>query len=77
MVKKMCAEHIACKLAWRKSYSPWLSWLFFSRLEPEIKGILGMGGGVGVTICKLLLARPGKVIVVITFVITFTLLVLF
>lgn len=68
---------IACKLAWRKSYSPWLSWLLFSRLEPEIKGILGMGGGVGVTICKLLRARPGKVVVVITFVITFTLLTSF
>lgn len=44
----------------KKCNSPWLSWLLFSRLEPEIKGILGMGGGVGGTIWELLLVRPEK-----------------
>lgn len=59
------------KLAWDKKVwwiyylncdlkinSPWLSWLFFSRLEPEIEEALGMGGGVGGTNWELLLVRP-------------------
>lgn len=41
-----------------KSNSPWLSWLLFSRLEPEIEEAFGMGGGVGVTNWELLLVRP-------------------
>ncbi len=45
-------------LYWDLKNKPWLSWLFFSRLEPEIEEALGMGGGVGGTNWELLRVRP-------------------